>query len=68
VIGKSTEPALRVAVAGSHSEICFQAQGSKKSAAKSVRARPMAITATRCTGVNVSKRIVLNQKYWYNQV
>jgi hypothetical protein len=58
---------LRVALAGNHSEICFHAQGSKSIDTSNVKARPMAITATRCTGVRVSKRIVLNHKDWYNR-
>jgi hypothetical protein len=58
---------LRVALVGSHSEICFQAHGRTSIATSSVKARPMAMTATRCTGVKVSKRIVLNQQDWYNE-
>jgi hypothetical protein len=40
-------PTLRVAVAGIHSEICFQAHGSKNITTSNVSASPMAITAIR---------------------
>ena len=65
--GAGAGPTLRVGVAGSHSEICFQAHGKSSTNTSSVRARPIAITVMRCTGVSFSKRIVLNQKDGYNQ-
>jgi hypothetical protein len=51
---------------GKRSMIWFHTQGTKSIAISMVSARQIAITATRCTGVNVSNGIVLDLESCYN--